>query len=169
MKLLDYREKIKTECNLIGNPILNVQAIKIDGTVKGLKQQLGCKSQKSCDYFKRNKFLYFIEVSDFNQQLIDLSKKSLSKSEKTYIKMEVKLKLSDTLLIYEELLKKSKINSRNKVLKKKALLAVCSEKISDIIAFANLERELTRSYCPTHFVQVKVIPYISLEKLSVYT
>ena len=80
--------------------------------------------------------------------------------------MEVKLKLSDTLLIYEELLKKNDINEKNKALKKKVLLAVCRERESDIIAFANLERELTRSYCPTHFVQIKVIPYTFLEKLS---
>lgn len=166
MSLLKYRERIHTECNLLGNPILNIKAIKIDNSVKGLKQQLGCKSQKSCDYLKKNKYLYFIEVSDFHQQLINLGNAKLSKDEKTYIKMEVKLKLSDTLLIYEELLKKNYINEKNKALKKKVLLAVCRERESDIIAFANLERELTRSYCPTHFVQIKVIPYIFLEKLS---
>jgi len=166
MKLLKYKERIHTECSLIGNPILNVRAIKIDNSIKGLKQQLGCKNQKSCDYFKRNKYLYFIEISDFHQQLIKLGDSKLSKDEKTYIKMEVKLKLSDTLLIYEELLKKHNISEKNRKLKKKALLAVCRERESDIIAFASLERELTRNYCPTHFVQIKVIPYTALEKLS---
>jgi hypothetical protein len=148
------------------SPILDIRALKLDSNGKSLKQQLGCKSQKSCDYLKKSKHLYFIEISDFHQQLIDLSKKGLSKDEKTYIKMEIKLKLSDSLLIYQELINRREISDKNKTLRKKALLAVCRERESDTVAFAQLERELTRTYCPTHFVQIKVVPYKSLENLS---
>ena len=71
MKLLEFREKIQTECSLMGSPILHIQALKIDDnkTKRNLKQQLGCKNLKSCDYLRRKKKnLYFIELSDFQTQ-----------------------------------------------------------------------------------------------------
>ena len=167
MSLLKYRERIHTECSLIGKPVLNVKAIKVDANGKSLKQQLGCKSLKSCDYFKFKKNnIYFIEISDFDEQLINLSKKDLLKDEKTYIKMEIKLKISDSLLIYEQLITKYYINSKNKSLKKKVWLTTCKEREKDMVTFAFLERELSRSYTPLHFAQVKVVPYTWLEKLS---
>ncbi len=166
MQLLRHREYIKTECTLIGSPILKTKALRIDANTKSLKQQFNCKSMKSCDYFKlkKNNF-YFIEVSDFNQQLIDLSNKKISTTDKKYIKMEINLKLADTLLIFNEMSKKIKINAKNTLLKKKALLVACAKHPSDIVNFAYLERELARHYCPTHFANIKVIPYTMLETI----
>ncbi len=79
--------------------------------------------------------------------------------------MEIRLKLSDTLLIYQQLLKKFKINSRNRALKNRVLLTVCKSKMSDIIAFSYLEKELTRHYCPTQFSAIQIIPHTELEKI----
>lgn len=166
MQLLRHREYIKTECNNEENTTLKIQALRIDGNSKSLKQQFHCKSLKSCDYFKRKKNnFFFIEISNFNQQLIDLSKKNISKEEKSYIKMEVNLKLSDTLLIFNELIKTLTLKTRNTTLKKKALLVACNKHKSDILEFAYLERELARHYCPTHFSNIKVIPYTELETI----
>lgn len=97
--LLEYRESINTECR-VERPTLTTQAIKIDANRHSLKQKVECGLLKSCDYFKkRDNKLYFIEVSDFNAQMEDLSKKSTSKEAKQYIKMEVRLKLFASIQI----------------------------------------------------------------------
>ncbi len=53
MDLNSFIENINTECGMIGNPILPIQAIKIDAEGKeSLKYKL-CKNElKSCDYIK---------------------------------------------------------------------------------------------------------------------
>lgn len=168
MNLLGYREFINTECSLIGSPILKVKAIKIDDNKKkqNLKQQLGCKNLKSCDYFRRKKDkFYFIELSDFHQQLIDLKKENNNEIASKIIKDEIRLKLSETLLLYYQLLRQCTVNDCNQKLKNKALLTVCKEKKSDVIVFAKLERDLSRYYCPTHLSSIKVIPYTELENI----
>ena len=166
MSLLKYREKIHTECSLIGSPILNVRAIKIDANKKSLKQKCGCRHLKSCDYFKRKKGnFYFIEISDFNTQLDNL-KKVFSKDEASKIvKNEIRLKLSETQLLHNKL--KDKFDFKNNSnLQNRALLTLCKNNPSDIIAFDYLSRDLSKHYCPEHFSNIKVIPYIELEKLS---
>ena len=106
MQLLRHREFIHTECSLYGSPILNVKALKIDANQKSLKRRMGCGNLKSCDYFRRKKDnLYFIELSDFHQQLIDLAKVNSDNEASKIIKNEVRLKLSDTLLLYHKILK----------------------------------------------------------------
>ncbi len=162
--LLEYRESINTECR-VEQPTLTIQAIKIDANRNSLKQKVGCGRLKSCDYFKkRDNKLYFIEVSDFNAQMEDLSKKSTSKEAKQYIKMEVRLKLSDTLLIFQEIAKQFDIN-KVKISQNKGLLSLCTNKRADIVAFAYLSRELTRHYCPTHFASIQIIPYMEIEQI----
>jgi len=162
--LLKYRESLNTECR-IAKPILKMRAIKIDSNTDSLKNFVGCKDLKSCDYIKkRKKNLYFIEVSDFNAQLEDLSRISTDATAKKYIKMEVKLKLSETILIFEQICKKFKINVTS-IKNHKVLLSICKEKQSDVIVFDRLARELTQHYCPTHFSSVQIIPYTKLESI----
>jgi len=166
MKLLRHREFINTECSLVGNPTLRVKAIRVDANKQSLKQQMGCHRLKSCDYFRRKRdSFYFIEISDFHQQLIDLTKKNNSQIASQKIKEEVRLKLSETLLLYYQLLQQCTFKSYNQSLKNKALLTVCKKNRSDVIIFAKLERELSRYYCPTHISSIKVIPYTQLENI----
>jgi len=166
MSLLKYRERIHTECSLIGSPILNVKAIKIDANRKSLKQKCGCKHLKSCDYFKRKKGnFYFIEISDFHAQLDNLKRILSDKEASKIIKNEIRLKLSETLILHTKLKEKFDLR-QNQNLKNRALLTVCKSSISDIVGFAHLSRELSKHYCPEHFKEIKIISYTSLEKLS---
>ncbi|KIM03079.1 MAG: hypothetical protein KU28_11585 [Sulfurovum sp. PC08-66] len=166
MKLLRYRERINTECSLVQKPILNIKAIKIDANKRSLKQALGCKHLKSCDYFKRGKeSLYFIEISDFHQQFLNLKASHGDNEASKMIKNEIRLKLSETLLLYYQLIQQINIKQANTELKNKALLTHCRDTPRDGVVFAKLERELTRHYCPTHLASIKVIPYPRLETL----
>jgi len=168
MKLLGYREFINTECSLINNPILKIKAIKIDSNKNknNLKQQMGCKNLKSCDYFRRRKdSFYFIEISDFHTQLENLKSKFSNKEASKIIKNEIRLKLSETLLLYNQILKQLYIKDDNQKLKNRVLLTVCKSSIPDTIVLAYLSRELTKHYCPTHFSEIKVIPYTELENI----
>ena len=167
MSLLKYRERIHTECNLIGSPILNVRAIKIDANRKSLKQKCGCRHLKSCDYFKRKKGnFYFIEISDFHAQLDNLKQVLSDKEASKIIKNEIRLKLSETLVLHNKLKEKFDL-THNQNLKNRALLTVCKSSLSDIVGFAHLSRELSKHYCPENFKEIKVIPYTALEQLSV--
>lgn len=165
MSLLKYTEFINTECR-VAKPTLCIKALKIDANTKSLKTYLGCKNLKSCDYFKRNnnKF-YFIEISDFNAQFIDLSSNSTQKDVKKNIKLEVRLKLSDTLLIYQKLLDKFNFKANNCRLKKKVLLAVCKDSLSDSIFLDSIARDLTKHYCPEHLSSIQLIPYSKIEEI----
>jgi len=166
MSLLKYKERIHTECSLIDSPILNVRALKIDANKKSLKQKCGCRHLKSCDYFKRKKAnFYFIEISDFHAQLDNLKKVLSDKEASKIIKNEIRLKLSETLLLHNKLKEKFDLTN-NEDLKNKALLTVCKSSISDIVGFAHLSRELSKHYCPEHFSEIKIVPYTTLEKLS---
>lgn len=165
MWLSSFRENIHTECSLISSPILNIKAIKIDANKNSLKQKLGSKNLKSCDYFKRKKnAIYFLELSDFNKQLERLTDRTTPKEAKNYIQMEVRLKLSDTILIYYKLLDKYNIFNKD-ILKKKALLAICSDNIRDIQNIDRITRELTRHYCPEHLNSIELIPYTQLNTI----
>jgi len=165
MWLSSFYQKIDTECNLINNPILDIKAIKVDANKNSLKDKLLSKNLKSCDYFKRKKdSIYFLELSDFNRQLEMLSKNTTPKEAKKYIQMEVRLKISDTLLIYYQLLDKYNIKDKN-YLKKKVLLIICLNNIRDIQNIDRIMRQLTSHYCPTHLLSIKVIPYTELKNI----
>jgi hypothetical protein len=165
MQLLRHREYIKTECSFIGEPILKVQALKIDADNKSLKQQLGCKNLKSCDYLKRkSKCFYFIELSDLHAQLINLKTTYTQKEALKIIKEEIRLKLSESLHIYNQLTIKTNFTN-NMSLKKKALLALCKEKKQDVVAFDFMLRDFQRHYTPTFLNSIKFIPYTELENI----
>jgi len=165
MWISSFKEDIKTECSVADNPILNIKALKLDANKDSLKQKLFCKNLKSCDYFKRKKdTIYFVELSDFNAQLERLSNISTPKDAKKYINMEVRLKISDTLLIYYKLLDKYNISDRN-YLKKKFLLAICLDNIRDIQNIDRILRGLESHYCPTHLSSIKIIPYTQLNTI----
>lgn len=165
MGLLKYREFINTECR-VEKPILCFKAIKIDANIKSLKNIIGCKNLKSCDYFKKYKQkFYFIEVSDFNAQFEDLSSSRTQEDAKKYIKLEIRLKLSDTLLIYQKLQEKFNLKLGNCSLKRKALLAICKDNTRDSIFLDRITRELTKHYCPEHLSSIQLIPYIKLEEI----
>ena len=165
MFLSQFQENINTECR-IPVPTLQIKALKLDSQTNSLKQKVGCRHLKSCDYFKRKKNnLYFIEISDFNAQFEQLSTILMTDESKKYIKMEIRLKLSDTLLIYQKLLEKFLIDERNIKLKKKALLTICKDNISDSIILSQITRELERHYCPTHLSSIKLIPYTALNTI----
>lgn len=165
MSLLKYSEFINTECS-VPKPILSVKALKIDANTKSLKSKLGCKNLKSCDYFKRRKQnFYFIEISDFHTQFESLTSSKTSKEAKKDINLEVRLKLSDTLLIYQKLLEKFKLKKCNCELKKKVLLSVCKKDLRDSIFLDKIARELTKHYCPEHLSSIQLIPYIKLEEI----
>ena len=165
MSLLKYTEFINTECR-VKKPILSVKALKIDADTKSLKSKLGCKSLKSCDYFKRSKQkFYFIEISDFNAQFENLVSRKTSKDTIKEINLEVRLKLSDTLLIYQKLLTKFNFKTDNCDLSKKALLSVCRENTRDSMFLDKITRELSRYYCPEHLSSIQLIPYTQIEKI----
>jgi len=171
MQLLKYREKINTECTLLSNPppILSIKAIKIDGTPKGLKHKVGCRHLKSCDYFRQKKEnFYFIEISDFYQQLLNLKKTKKHEEAVKEIKNEVHSKLSETLLIYQQLQNYFKFNEKKALLKKKTFLVTCQERKSDSLVFAKLQREFEKKYQPTFFTTIKFIPYKELENILGY-
>jgi len=165
MNLLPFREKINTECR-IPIPILKIKAIKIDASERNLKQKVGCKNLKSCDYLKRRRNnLYFIEISDFNAQFEALSNKTTSSDSIKYINLEIRLKLTDTLLIYQKLLEKFEFKEKNCSLHKKALLTICKDNISDSVFLDRIARNLTRHYCPEHLSAIQLIPYTKLETI----
>jgi len=164
MSLLQFREKIHTECDAVDNPVLNIQAIKIDGSVKSLKKSLGCARLKSCDYFKRKKAIcYMIEVSDFNREIKRYISESYPLAEaKKYVKEGIRLKISETLLIYQKMVQQYNISS-TKVTTTKVLLTSCEKSPSSSIALDFLSRDLERHYKPAFCHSIKVLPYTKLE------
>lgn len=167
MTLLQFREKIETECDVLGNIILPIQALKIDApTNQSLKHALGCESLKSCDYLKKFKLsLYFIEISDFHYELHDYLEAGLEQNKaERKVKEGIRLKLSDSFLIYTEMLKKFNIDD-NRIDEKKVLLVFCKTSISDVIAFSYLSNNLENHYRPTFCSSIKVIPYTEIENI----
>jgi hypothetical protein len=167
MTLLQFREKIETECDSLGSVKLPIKALKIDAsTNQSLKHVLGCANLKSCDYLKKfNSSLYFIEISDFHYELHDYLKDGLEqKKAERKVKEGIRLKLSDSFLIYTEMLKFFNIND-NRINGKKVLLVFCKTSISDVIAFSYLSNNLENHYRPTFCSSIKVVPYTELENI----
>jgi len=176
MQLLKYREKIDTECTLVANPSpkLSAMSIKIDGTPTGLKIWLGCRDEKSCDYFRQNKKnFYFIEISDFYAQFSNLQTNITRRNTtlKTpqeameYIFDEIKSKLEGTIKIFEALASCTVFGSNKLILDKKVLLATCSEGSREAVIFATIQRNLEQRNADTGFKKIKFIPYGKLENI----
>lgn len=166
MKLLDYKEKIRTECDRLDNPSLETRAIKLDSnTGFCLKNDIQCYV-KSCDYLrKKNDTLYFIEFSDFKYEYEDLIKAERTEEEaKKIIKKGMQQKISDTLLIFNECLKRFKISIQN-INSKKVLITLCTTDNSDVVAFDYLSRSLESNYKPNFIESIKVVSIVGLEEL----
>jgi glutaredoxin len=162
--LIKYVEKVNTECR-ITQPILSTRAIKIDAHTNSLKKKVGCGALKSCDYLKKTKQkLYFIEISDFNAQYVDLMKKSTAQAARQSIQTEIRLKLSESLLIFNRICEVFVVH-KEKIIQNKALLVLCSEKKSDVVAMAFMSRAMKKHYCPAHFASIQIVPYIEIDNI----
>jgi hypothetical protein len=160
MTVLEFFKKINTECDVLGSVELSIKAIDLDN----LKLSIGCSLLKSCDYLKKsNSSLYFIEISDFHYELSDyLEAGEIQRRAEKKVKEGVRLKISDSLLIFMEMQKKFNIND---VEEKKILLTFCKTSLSDVIAFDFLSRNLEKHYKPTFCSSISVIPYTELENI----
>jgi len=164
MTLSDFKEKINTECDVLGNIELDVEALKVDApSSTSLKSIVGCAALKSCDYFKKydDDLVYFIEISDFHYELQDYIDSGLTQdiAEKK-VKEGMRLKLSDSFLIYNKMINYFSVDD---IEIKKVLLVFCKTKMSDVVAFSFLSNNLQLHYKPTFCSSIKVIPYTELK------
>ncbi len=167
MSLLKYIEKINTDCSRLEYLILNTKAIKIDAQQSNsLKNSINCSHFKSCDYIRKKRdALYFIEVSDLIYEIHNYEKTGLDNKQATKKSKEgIRLKLSDSIHIYNELVQKFKIDE-SKIIFKKVLIALCHENPSDVIAFRVFANSLEQHYKPILYSSIKVIPYTELENI----
>ncbi len=182
MNLDLFTEVINTECSLLGNPSLTIEAIKIDAEgTESLKYKL-CKNElKSCDYIKftENK-IYFIEFSDLYEQLSNLkiltnaiNNSNISATEKealkrnkviikepTVIKNELQSKISESLLLFQLISNECNITAhteKNKVF----FIALCKTMIADIIMFDRILREIQKKF--QTIIHVEMMIYLKLE------
>lgn len=158
MNILQYRKFIDTECSNQTNTILKTKALKIDGK-NSLKMEFNCKDLKSSDYlkYKKNEII-FIEISDLQKQFNDIKikndllskdcKKQLGKNltnkiePRNIIREELREKFIQTDLILHKLLKFIKFNiDKSKIF----IIAICSNSISDVMAFQYLINDLKSS------------------------
>jgi hypothetical protein len=177
-----FIEDINTECSMLGNPSLSIQAIKVDAEGENsLKYRLCQNELKSCDYIKftENK-TYFIEFSDLYEQLKNLrvlsnaiSNSNISDSEKralnekkviikepTVIKNELQSKISESLLLFQLIADNYDITAhmgKNKIF----FIALCKILISDIIMFDRILREIQNKFRTV--INIEMMEYIKLE------
>lgn len=183
IQLENYYEKINTECDLQGNPILDLCAYKIDEVGKNSLKYKLCKNDlKSCDYMLVNSSsLFFIEFSDLYEQLsglkdkeniilssdiqesnIDILKNSkMILKPKQIIKDELMSKIADTLNLFTLIIKKTNISEDNKEKEQKFYICLCKIVSSDIILFDNILRDIKRKY--RTLIDVDMFEYIYLE------
>lgn len=176
MNILKYKELIDTECSNQSDSILNIQAIKVDGT-NSLKMLLKCGDLKSCDYlrYKKDKIL-LIEISDLNFQLANLTRELGSNIPNTtvvskstaklfrpmnIIQKELKEKVTNTILILNELIKYVKFNI-NKI--KIFVVALCTNSTSDIMIFDRVKRDLKKQL-KVLIDDIILIPSIELHRI----
>jgi hypothetical protein len=146
MPLSQFTENMETECNMIGSPIIPINAIKVDGSGNtSLKYILCCNSLKSCDYIKfTQNEICFIEFSDFYEQLTnlidenqDLTNSNISSENienlirkkivikpKNVIKNELQNKISETILLFDLICNKYSI-SAHKNKNKEFIICIC--------------------------------------------
>ena len=182
MNLDSFIEEINTECSMIGNPSLSIQAIKIDAEgTNSLKYELCQNELKSCDYIKftENK-TYFIEFSDLYEQLsnlrilsnaidnsnisndekIALKRNKVINKEPTVIKNELQSKISESLLLFQLISEKYDINEhieKNKIF----LIALCKTVRSDIIMFDCILREIQIKFRTV--INIEMMIYLEIE------
>lgn len=161
MSILKFLEKIHTECVRINNPILETKAISLDK----LKIEIDCQGFKSCDYIRRKcESLFFIEISDLKYEISDLMQTGMAnKQAEKYCKEGIRIKLSDSIHIYEEMLEVFNIK-KEKSLNKYAFILVCIYGKSDVIVWDRITQALQDSYQPKLYDNIKLIPYSQLKE-----
>lgn len=186
MNLDLFTEVINTECSILGNPSLTIEAIKLDAEgVESLKYKLCQNGLKSCDYIKftHNK-TYFIEFSDLYEQLNNLrtlssaiTNSNMSDDEKaalkrnkviikepTVIKNELQSKISESLLLFQLISDNYDITEhieKNKIF----FIALCKTMIADIIMFDNILREIQKKFRTV--IHIEMMIYLELENYIV--
>lgn len=183
MNLDSFKEYINTECSMLGNPSLPIEAIKVDAEgTESLKYKLCKNGLKSCDYIKftENK-IYFIEFSDLYEQLSNLRALSeaiknlnMSDEEKTAlkhnkliikepkaIKNELQSKISESLHLFQ-LISDNYDISRHLAKNKIFFIALCKIVIADIIIFDKILREIQKKFRTV--INVEMMIYFELEK-----
>ena len=161
MRILKFLEKIHTECGRIENPVLETKAISLDK----LKIEIDYQGFKSCDYIRRKyKSLFFIEISDLKYEISNLIKTGMTnkKAEKC-CKEGIRIKLSDSIHIYEKMVEVFNIK-KEKSLKKYAFILVCISEKSDVIVWDRITQALQNSYQPKLYDNIKLIPYSQLKR-----
>ena len=182
MNLDLFIEEVDTECNMLGNPSIPIQAIKVDSEgTNSLKYKL-CKNElKSCDYIKfTDNKIYFIEFSDLYEQLNNLrtlsnaiDNSNISDDEKTalnrykvilkepaVIKNELQSKISESLLLFQLISDNYNITEhieKNKIF----FIALCKIVIADSIIFDRILREIQKKFRTV--ISVEMMEYIKLE------
>lgn len=162
MKILYYREKINTECDVLDNPELDVKAIDLDK----LKSRVNCAQMKSCDYLRKKKReLLFIEISDIKYEISDSIENGLIEKEaRKKCKEGIRLKLSETIHIFDKIVQKYNIDITT-ISDKKAYIATCRSEQADVIAWSRMEQGLTGNYVPQLYSSIKIIPYTTIDNL----
>jgi len=182
LNLEPFIENMNTECGMIGNPIIPIKAIKIDGNGSdSLKYKLCENSLKSCDYIKfTDNDICFIEFSDYYEQLKYLKNISTSVSnsniaeddlktlmknkvlikEPNVIKNELQSKISETLLLFQVMVEECAISehlNKNKIF----IISLCKIIVSDIIVFDRLLRELQKKF--KLIIDIELFIYLDVE------
>jgi hypothetical protein len=182
MNLDLFVEEINTECSMLGNPSLSIQAIKVDAEgVNSLKYKLCQNELKSCDYIKFTESkIYFIEFSDLYEQLnnlrtlstairnsnisdnekIALNRNKVIIKEPTVIKNELQSKISESLLLFQLIADNCDITEhieKNKIF----FIALCKTVIADIIMFDRILREIQKKFRTV--INVEMMEYLKLE------
>ena len=167
MTLLEFKEKIHTDCSQLSYLILDIQAIKFDAAkADSLKNVLNCSAFSSCDYLrKKNNALYFIELSDLKYEISNYENDGFNRRDAIKKSKDgIRQKLSDSMHIYIEMAKKFNIDD-SKIKYKKVLLAICQSSQADVIALSVLANNLEQHYKPTLYTSIKLIPYTELENI----
>ena len=182
MSLDLFIENINTECSLLGNPTLNIKAIKVDAEgTESLKYEL-CKNElKSCDYIKfTDNKTYFIEFSDLYEQLNSLKslsssisnsnineneKKALQRNkviikEPAVIKNELQSKISESLLLFN-LISKTYNIAEHLEKDKLFFIGLCKIIIADTIIFDRILREIQKKFRTV--IDIEMMIYLDLE------
>lgn len=190
MKLLQYRQRIDTECTNLTQPVLSIKAIKLDGEGKGsLKNTLGLASIKTCDYLRSRKGeALLIECSDLVrqhnnefpvfQQLESLAESVADPEQKkrlcrkiermkpdACIRQEMRYKCIHSLLLLYRLGERSGFRVEEKFNRGiKFVVAICTHSTSDVMAFQHLRQNLQATLKGVAD-SVCVVPANQLDKL----
>lgn len=148
-RLLHSLETIDLECHRFPNEYINKKALRMDGE-QGIRQQMGLGNYSCCDYFlTKQDNLYLVEISDIVSQRNNLLKNKSIKEIKKIIRNEIRIKIMGSLIMLYKMpthfsIAHKKIHA-NKI---RVILMICSDDISDVIAFDYLQIDLKTALSP---------------------